>query len=339
MARQQSMHLPLPHRRGRLAALLALALPLLSACSGPGPRPTWVPGWAWWGDATAPLAAQAPVTEAAAPPVARKEVLVGITTQRRLVTFSASAPQTLLSRVPLVGLLPGEHLVGIDHRVARGQLFGLSSAGRLLRIDIETGALTPVGAGVRLPVARTFGFDFNPTVDRIRVVSDAGHNLRLHPDTGAQVDGDPGAEGLQPDSPLAYAQGDAQSQQPPRLVAAGYTYNKDSDKLTTNYAIDAARGGHLVVQGSIEGGSPVVSPNTGQLRTVGPLRIQTFDHASFDIADVNNRAYLVTGRIGSTAARLYEVNLSTGQAGFIGLVGSPAEREHLGALVALAVVP
>jgi hypothetical protein len=31
----------------------------------------------------------------------------------------------------------------------------------------------------------SFGFDFNPTVDRIRVQSDADQNLRLNPATGA----------------------------------------------------------------------------------------------------------------------------------------------------------
>ena len=29
-----------------------------------------------------------------------------------------------------------------------------------------------------------FGFDFNPTVDRIRLISDADQNLRLNPMTG-----------------------------------------------------------------------------------------------------------------------------------------------------------
>ena len=46
-------------------------------------------------------------------------------------------------------------------------------------------AFTPALSGT------AFGFDFNPTVDRIRVVSDTGQNLRLNPDTGAvaAVDG------------------------------------------------------------------------------------------------------------------------------------------------------
>ena len=57
-----------------------------------------------------------------------------------------------------------------------------------------------VGSGVVLPAGATeWGFDFNPTVDRIRVVNDRGANLRLHPDTGAQVDGNADQPGLQPD--------------------------------------------------------------------------------------------------------------------------------------------
>ena len=47
--------------------------------------------------------------------------------------------------------------------------------------------------------ATEWGFDFNPTVDRIRVVNDAGFNLRLHPDTGVIVDSDPNQPGVQLD--------------------------------------------------------------------------------------------------------------------------------------------
>jgi hypothetical protein len=31
-----------------------------------------------------------------------------------------------------------------------------------------------------------FGVDFNPTVDRLRVISDTGQNLRVNVDTGAE---------------------------------------------------------------------------------------------------------------------------------------------------------
>jgi len=320
----------IPHRSALAATGLLIALGL-GGCAG---LPTWLGG-----PTHAPAVRQhGQPAEAQAEAIERKEVLVAVTANHRLVTFRADRPQELLSRVPLTGLLPGEGILGIDHRVARGELFGLSTRGRLLRIDADSGAVTPVGPGVKLPPTRAFGFDFNPTVDRIRVVGDRGDNFRLHPDTGAQVDGQPDVEGVQPDSPLRYAEGDQQAGISPRIVAAAYTYNKDNEKLTTNYAIDA-RSGQLVVQGSIEGAAAVVSPNTGLLSTVGPLQVHDFDHASFDIADVNNRAYLVTGRIGSTASRLYEVDLKTGQAKFIGTVGPVRERDRLGTVLGMSVQP
>ena len=315
--------------------LLATSGLVLSLCLG---GCAWLPTWLG-GPADAPVVhLHAQPDEAKAEAIERKDVLVAITANHRLATFRADRPEELLSRVPLTGLLPGEGILGIDHRVARGELFGLSTRGRLLRINADSGFITPIGAGVKLPQARTFGFDFNPTVDRIRVVGDRGDNLRLHPDTGAQVDGQPDVEGVQPDGALRYADGDEQAGIAPRIVAAGYTYNQDNDKITTNYAIDA-RLGHLVIQGSPEGATPVVSPNTGLLRTVGALGVHSFDHASFDIDDVKNNAYLVTGRIGSTASRFYVVDLQTGQAKFIGLIGPARERDRLGTVLGLAVQP
>ena len=75
----------------------------------------------------------------------------------------------------------------------------------------------------------------------------------------------------------------------PKLAAAAYTYNKQNDKLTTNYAIDRAAG-TLVTQGSVEGVQPVVSPNTGLLRSVGPLGTGPLDAAALDTADTDNTA-------------------------------------------------
>jgi len=317
--------------------LIAASLTASLGVGGCAWMPSWLDGPA---DASAPSASRHPVepVEVRAEAAERKEVLVAVTANHRLITFQAGHPEDLLTRVPLSGLLPGEGILGIDHRVAKGELFGLSTRGRLLRINPDNGEVTPVGPGVTLPLARTFGFDFNPTVDRIRVVSDRGDNLRLHPDTGVQVDGQADVLGVQPDGPLHYVNGDSQADHAPRIVAAGYTYNRDNEKITTNYAIDA-RAGTLVMQGSAEGATPVVSPNTGQLSTVGALGVQSFDHASFDISDVNNRAYLVTGRIGATVSRLYEVDLTTGQARFIGPIGPTRERDRLGTVLGMSIQP
>ncbi len=258
--------------------------------------------------AAALLAACATTTEPEG--AARKETVFAVTDQAELIKFNAGQPRRILARLPLQGLAKGDSLVGIDFRVSRGVLFGLSASGRLYTINTSTGQLSAVGSAA--PVAlqgQTVGVNFNPAADRIRVVTDSGQNLRLHPETGAVAATDPA---------LAYAAGDVRQGQAPRLAAAAYTYNKTNDKLTTNYAIDRA-GGVLVTQGTVEGVNPVVSPNTGLLHSVGPLGTGAVDAAALDIADTDNAALAALRQGGRT--RLHLLNLATGQAQVLGTVG------------------
>jgi hypothetical protein len=249
-----------------------------------------------------------------------KETLYVVNDANRLIAINGGRPGVPLSDRALAGLQPGERVLGIDYRVARGQLFALGSSGLLYRIDTATASASPVGGVIAAPLrGNEYGFDFNPSVDRIRVVSDAGLNLRLHPETGAVVDADPAAAGLQLDGPLAWAGTDRSAGRPAAIVAAAYTYNKDDEKLTTNYAIDAANG-LLVIQGSKEGATPAVSPNTGRLTTVGPLRAGAFERASFDIADVSNAAYAALTRSFGRESVLYRIDLATGAATRIGTI-------------------
>jgi len=196
----------------------------------------------------------------------RKETIVAVTERGVLLRFNAGQPQKVTTIGTIKGLGANERMTGIDYRVARGVLFGLASSGRLYTINTQSAQATPVGAAP-LAIALAggeFGFDFNPVVDRIRIVSNTGQNMRAHPDTGASVDGNPSLDGMQPDGALAYATGDKNAGHSPRVVGAGYTYNPQNDKITTNYALDATTGS-LVMQGSKEGATPAVSPNTGQL--------------------------------------------------------------------------
>lgn len=252
----------------------------------------------------------------------RKETIVGLTEGANLVRFNAGQPQKVTVIGAVKGLQSGENLMGIDYRVNRGILYGLGSTGRLYTIDAKTAEAKAVGAApLAIPLSGgEFGFDFNPAVDRIRIVSNSGQNMRGHPDTGAAVDGNPNQDGVQPDAPLAFAAGDRNAGKPARVVGAGYTYNKQNDKVTTNYAIEAGTGS-LVMQGSKEGAAPAVSPNTGQLFTVGSLGVAPFSRASFDIADVNNAAFASINHDGAARTRFYLVDLGSGKATFIGTVG------------------
>ena len=276
--------MPRLRRTAQLAALVSLAAALLAGCAALDPAPRADP--------------------------ARRETVLAVTADAELIRFVAGDPARIVVRVPLRGLPAGERLVGIDFRVARGVLYALSSGGRLYTLDPATGRLTPVGSGapVALP-AGVIGFDFNPAADRIRLVGADGDNLRLHPDTGAVAAADP---------PVAYAPGDPIAGQAPRLAGAAYTYNQRDDKLTTNYAIDRARG-TLVTQGTLEGTQPAVSPNTGLLFTVGVLGTGPIDDAAFDIADIDNTALAALRRDGRT--RLHLIDLKTGRARDLGPIG------------------
>lgn len=239
----------------------------------------------------------------------RPETVVAVTDRAELIRFNAGQPERITARLPLLGLPAGEKLVGIDFRVARGVLYAVSSRGQLYTLNTESARLTRVGEAAPLALQGSrFGVDFNPAADRVRVVSDQGQNLRLHPDTGAVAATDPA---------LAYAPDDVAAGRAPQVSAAGYTYNPDNDKLTTNYAIDLAAG-TLVMQGSREGQTPVVSPNTGQLRTVGSLGLGALDDASLDISDVRNTPLAALRVNGQT--RLYVLDLRTGQASLLGTV-------------------
>ena len=249
----------------------------------------------------------APAPEALGP--LRSETVVAVTDAAELIRFNAGQPQRILQRAPLRGLEPGDRLIGIDYRVARGVLYAVSASGRVYTLDADTAQLTRVGSGAPVVLSgQHFGVDFNPVADRIRVVSDSGQNLRLHPDTGAVAATDPPLR-------LAAAAGAAKAV---RIAGAAYTYNKQDSKLTTNFAIDLVSG-MLLVQGSREGAVPVVSPNTGELTAVGTLGVGALEDAAFDIADINNAA-LAALRSGSRT-RLHSVDLATGRATLIGTVG------------------
>lgn len=259
------------------------------------------------------LGCTTPAREAAEPAEGppRGRTVVAVTADAQLIRFDAGQPRRVIERKPLLGLDAGDRLVGIDYRVARGTLYALSAAGRLYTLDPSSGRLAPVGSGAPLALGEAaVGFDFNPAADRIRVVAADGRNWRLHPDTGALV---------AVDGALRYAEGDAAQDRRPALAAAAYTYNTRDDKLTTNYAIDIARG-TLVRQGSLEGATPAVSPNTGLLATVGALGPGAIEDAAFDIADVDNEALAALRSGGRT--RLYAIELSTGRARLIGTVGN-----------------
>ena len=141
----------------------------------------------------------------------RKELVFAVTAKNDLIKFNAGQPGRILDRKALIGISAGDRLVGIDFRVARGVLYALAQTGRVYTIDTSSGIAKSLDAPPlgELLMGDAVGFDFNPAVDRMRVVTSTGQNLRIHPDTGLMIDGVPDLRGVQPDLPLNYVQGDA----------------------------------------------------------------------------------------------------------------------------------
>ena len=241
------------------------------------------------------------------------ELLYGVDTQNRLVTFNGDTP-TSISRIPFTGLPAGEQIVGLDVRPANKQVVALSSASRLYRIDVATGAATAIGAAPFTPAlaGASFGFDFNPTVDRIRVTSDARQNLRLHPDTGAAA---------AVDGTLTYAVGDAGASSTPRVVGSAYTNSVAGATTTSLFDIDAGRD-FLALQNP---------PNNGTLVSVGALGVDAGDNAGFDISSVDGVAYAALQVTPSASSGLYRIDLTTGRATLVDRIGGGTPLRALAA--------
>jgi hypothetical protein len=237
--------------------------------------------------------------------------LTGRDGSERIIGFNTAAPQAILSDVAVTGLRPGESLLGIDFRPATSVLYGLGSTNRLYAIDLMSGVATAVGTAPLNPtlMAGAVGFDFNPTVDRIRVINEADQNARVNPDTGGVADFDTLTGGVQFDGNLVYATGDRNSGANPLAVAAAYTNNFGGATSTTLYAID----------GDLDVLVRQVPPNDGVLNTVGSLGVDASRILGFDISPSGNAiAAIDVGGVSS----LYNINLTTGAATAIGQIGN-----------------
>jgi hypothetical protein len=254
------------------------------------------------------------------PQRAAAEPLVGVTTTNALVTFDSATPGTIVTNVGLTGLQGGETILGIDIRPANGTLYGLGSTSRLYSLNTTTGVATQVGSSGAFTLSGTaFGFDFNPVVDRIRVVGNTGQNLRLNPNDGTLA---------ATDTALAYAAGDPNVAATPRAVGSGYINNFSGASTTTLFNIDSNLD-VLVTQGS-PGGSPV-SPNAGQLFTVGALGFNTSDLAGLDVSGASGIAYASLTAPAGNASQLFSINLATGAASLIGTIGGGVPLTSLAA--------
>ena len=221
-------------------------------------------------------------------------VVIGLTVDQRLVCFEEDDPEKARNLGPLSGFTGDTSLVGIDFRPATGELYGLGNAGGIYVIDVATAAATFKSQLSVMLAGASFGVDFNPTVDRLRVISDTGQNLRVNVDTGVAA----------VDAVLNYPAAAT------GVTGAAYTNNDaDSNTATTLYDIDSVLD-QVVIQ---------APPNNGSLNPTGKLTVDGTDAVGFDIySKLRNGATLEVDAFASLTtngrSRFFRINLATGQA-------------------------
>lgn len=209
-------------------------------------------------------------------------VAYAVNEANELQYFNPNNPQPV--KKAITGLQTGENIVGIDFRPLNGQLYALGNSSRIYTINLGTGAATQVGPQLPTLLSGTeFGFDFNPTVDKIRVVSNTGQNLRLDPVTGGVTAVDTNL-----------------SPTPVSVTAAAYTNNMAGTTSTELFVIDHNTD-RLYLQNP---------PNGGILVDRGALGINLTQANGFDIGSMSQKAYLLA-TVG-TETKIYTVNLSNG---------------------------
>ena len=254
----------------------------------------------------------------------------------QLQRFRLDQPNTLVT-APISGVISGDILAGIDGRPATGQTFGLgvnaaANLATLYLIDPQTGVATVVGTGgigfvdaagspVDLPdVSAGYGLDFNPTVDRLRVVTGTGLNFRINPLTGAAVDGDATAVGVNTDGAIKGAA--------TGVTATAYTNNFTGATVTTLYTLDSATDKLLIQNppnGGVETNALAVQLNgkTLDFSAVNGFDIPTTVIALAANAPVTSGVSYAALTVGGSTS-LYQINLVTGAATTVGTVGTGA---------------
>ncbi len=237
---------------------------------------------------------------------------VALTATGRLVSFNRAAPATAVGTIGVRGLASGESLLGLSVRPADGKLHAVSSAGKVYTVEPSTGVLTlkstlaadttDTTEPYTALAGATASIDFNPTVDRLRLVSSTGQNLRINVDTGATTT----------DGPITAASG--------ALAVRAAAYTNSFDGATATQLFDLAADGQLYLQNP---------PNNGTLGTPVALGVASAGTGAFDIDPATNLGYaaltvdgvatLYTVDLGATAAAATKVAAIAGNEAVVGL--------------------
>ncbi len=215
----------------------------------------------------------------------------------RLLHFTRATGSIAEAR-GVTGIAAGDTIVGADIRPANGSVVVLtkdaSNVGKLYTVDAATAVATlkaslsadstDTSEAYAALAGTSFGVDFNPVADRLRVVSDTGQNLRINPESGATIT----------DGVLAPAT--------PGVSAAAYTESFAAACRTRLFVIDSAQK-KLLLQDPPNDGKLSEVASLGELGSITGFDIQT-SSAGANVAFV--------GATASDGQRVAALDLATG---------------------------
>jgi hypothetical protein len=221
-----------------------------------------------------------------------------------MCAFKTDRPGTLDWVMDVQGLVGDTRLIGIDFRVQDGLLYGVGDSGGIYTIQFPPNRpdvlVTKVSQLTVALYGTSFGVDFNPAADRLRVISDNGQNLRHNlNDHTTTVDGLLNLNGV-------LASG---------VTAAAYTNNDlNGDTATTLFDVDTVNN-QVAIQ---------APPNNGILNPTGKLGVDASLNAGFDIfSDLSVGKTITNTAFGAfiplnSRASFYMVDVLTGAATKVG---------------------
>ena len=267
--------------------------------------------------------ATAPLTQ----PALTGQLLYGVA-GGNLVSFDSGAPRNIRSAVNITGLQGTQVVAGLDFRPLTGELYAFgydatNQLGQLYTLNTTTGALTAIGTAISYPLGGTasaIGFDFNPTVDRIRITSATNQaNLRANPSDGTFIT----------DTPLTNTGGGAA----PALSGVGYT-NNDNNAATGTQLYGYDQNTNFLLLSS--------NANLGTYGNVGSgsgITVNAANGVDFDIysdlttpATPANSAFLTATPNGASFDNLYTVSLSGGTATLVDRIGNGSNLSGVAAV-------
>lgn len=257
---------------------------------------------------------------AAAPASAASGDVAFALQQGKLVSFNPDNPGTFTSSTPVTGIGAGEGILDLAVRPSTGALyaltgpsgFGATGPERIYTINTTTGAASLASTlSTDLP-SNQYTIAFNPSVDRLRVVGvTTTDNYRVNVDTGATTT----------DTGLAYAAGDPNAGQTPRITGIGYTASP-AGGATTLYDYDLRNALSATPTRILARQNP---PDAGTLNTQASIAAPTSAFGQ-DLTIGSSGGVEVGYLTGSTGdgnqSQVFRVNLTDGSVTALGGAGA-----------------